>query len=68
MGLSQYENAISYLERALQLSGGIPEDMDYDMNYYLATAYFRNGQATTATVINPFFFIPVSMLFSLSAN
>ncbi|MCM1174663.1 MAG: tetratricopeptide repeat protein [Blautia sp.] len=48
MGLSQYENAIVYLERALQLSDGRPEDMDYDINYYLATAYFRNGQAEDA--------------------
>lgn len=48
MGLSQYEDAISYLERALQLSGGSPEDIDYDINYYLATAYYRNGQAEDA--------------------
>lgn len=48
MGLSQYENAVSYLEKALQLSSGSPEDMDYDINYYLATAYFRNGQAEDA--------------------
>ena len=48
MGLSQYEDAISYLEKALQLGSGIPDDMDYDINYYLATAYFRNGQAEDA--------------------
>lgn len=48
MGLSEYENAISYLEKALQLSDGSPKDMDFDINYYLATAYFRNGQASDA--------------------
>ncbi|MDE5932115.1 MAG: tetratricopeptide repeat protein [Lachnospiraceae bacterium] len=48
MGLSQYENAVSYFERALQLSDGTPKDIDYDINYYLATAYFRNGQAEDA--------------------
>lgn len=48
MGLSEYENAISYLEKALQLSDGSPKDMDFDINYYLATAYFRNGQANDA--------------------
>lgn len=51
MGLSQYEDAISYLEKALQLSKGIPEDMDYDINYYLATAYFRNGQMEDAVSV-----------------
>lgn len=44
MGLSEYEDAIAYFERTLQLSDGTPEDMDYDVNYYLATAYYRNGQ------------------------
>ena len=27
---------------------GKVEDMDFDMNYYLATAYFKNGQAQEA--------------------
>lgn len=48
MGLSQYEEAIAYLEKALQLSDGSIEDMDYDINYYLATAYYRNGQTEEA--------------------
>ncbi len=48
MGLSQYDSAAAWLEKALQLSDGRPEDMDYDINYYLATAYFRNGQAEEA--------------------
>lgn len=48
MGLSQYDNAVAYLERALQLSDGTLRDIDFDMNYYLATAYFRNGQAGEA--------------------
>lgn len=48
MGLSQYEDAIAYFERALQLSDGTVRDIDYDINYYLATAYFRNGQSDEA--------------------
>lgn len=48
MGLSEYENAIIYLEKALLLSDGSPKDMDFDINYYLAAAYFRNGQADDA--------------------
>lgn len=48
MGLSQYENAIAYLEKALRLGDGTVGSIDYDINYYLATAYFRNGQAQDA--------------------
>lgn len=48
MGLSQYGDAIAYLEKALSLSDGSLQDIDYDMNYYLATAYFRNGQPQDA--------------------
>lgn len=44
MGMSQYDEAIAYLERALQLGSVTPSDMDYDINYYLATAYYRNGR------------------------
>ena len=48
MGKTDYESAIAYLEAALKLSDGNVEDMDFDINYYLATAYFKNGQAQEA--------------------
>lgn len=48
MGLSRYDDAIPYLEKALRLGDGTVRDIDYDMNYYLATAYFRNGQEQEA--------------------
>lgn len=48
MGLTDYENAILYLEAALRLSDGNVEDMDFDMNYYLATAYYKNGRQAEA--------------------
>ncbi len=48
MGLSDYDKAIAYFERALQLSDGTPRSMDYDISYYLATAYYRNGQSDEA--------------------
>ncbi|MDD6810360.1 MAG: tetratricopeptide repeat protein [Lachnospiraceae bacterium] len=48
IGLTQYEDAIACLEKALQLSGGTPENMDFDINYYLATAYYRDGQPEKA--------------------
>ncbi len=48
MGLSRYEEAISFFERALLLSDGTVRDIDFDINYYLTTAYFRNGQTEDA--------------------
>lgn len=48
VGLTRYEDAIACFEKALQLSNGTPEDMDYDINYYLAAAYYRNGQKEDA--------------------
>ncbi len=48
MGMTDYENAVLYLEAALRLGDGSVEDMDFDMNYYLATAYYKNGQAAEA--------------------
>lgn len=48
MGKTDYASAITYLEAALKLSNGRVEDMDFDINYYLATAYFKNGQQAEA--------------------
>lgn len=48
MGLTRYEDAIVYLEAALHESGGRVEDMDFDINYYLATAYYKNGRPQDA--------------------
>lgn len=48
MGMSQYEDAITCFEKALELSDGRLREIDFDINYYLATAYYRNGQAQEA--------------------
>ncbi len=48
LGKTDYEAAIAYLETALRLGGGIVEDLDFDINYYLATAYYKNGQMEEA--------------------
>lgn len=48
MGMTHYEDAILYLEAALHESGGRVEDMDFDINYYLATAYYKSGRAEDA--------------------
>ena len=44
MGLADYESAIEAFLEALGSSNGILDSMDYDINYYLAAAYYKNGQ------------------------
>ena len=48
MGLTDYENAVVSLEKALALGGPVPDSLDFDINYYLATAYYKGGQAERA--------------------
>ena len=48
MGMTEYEEAIVYLEAALHAGGGKVEEIDFDINYYLATAYYKNGQLQNA--------------------
>lgn len=48
MGMTDYENAAASFEKALGQSSPHPDAMDYDINYYLATAYYRNGQVDKA--------------------
>lgn len=44
MGLARYEDAITSFLTALECSNGVLDDMDYDINYYLAATYYKNGQ------------------------
>ena len=44
MGLTEYDQAVEYFTQALELSDGWVQNVDYDMNYYLAAAYTKNGQ------------------------
>lgn len=44
LGKTDYEAAAAYLETALTLGGSRVEDLDFDINYYLATAYYKDGQ------------------------
>ena len=48
MGMTDYENAAASFEKALGQSSPRPDAMDFDINYYLATAYYRNGQVDKA--------------------
>ncbi len=48
MGLAEYDKAIEAFLQALGSSNGILDSMDYDINYYLAAAYYKNGQLKEA--------------------
>ena len=48
MGLTRYEEAAQSFEKALANSNILIDDMDYDINYYLATAYYKNGELDKA--------------------
>lgn len=51
LGKTDYGAAIDYLETALKLGSGWVEDLDFDINYYLATAYYKNGQLQQAVQV-----------------
>lgn len=51
VGMTEYETAIEELEQCLKLSDGFVEEMDYDVSFYLATAYFKNGNPAKAEEI-----------------
>lgn len=48
IGLSQYDKAVESLERALTYSDARLDQIDFDMNYYLATAYYKQGDLEKA--------------------
>lgn len=48
MGKTQYAEAAAAFETALSCSSGRPDSMDYDINYYLATAYYKQGETDKA--------------------
>lgn len=48
LGLTNYESAIANFERCLEISSSIPDAMVYDINYYLATAYYKTGRLEDA--------------------
>ena len=48
LGLAKYKEAIEQFVTALSYSDEFVDDFDFDTNYYLATAYFKNGQIEEA--------------------
>lgn len=51
LGLADYEHAIACFEEALHNSDGFIQPIDYDINFYLAAAYAKNGQLAEAEKI-----------------
>lgn len=48
MGLTRYEEAKTSFETALAQSNGKLSDVEYDVNYYLATTYYKLGEMDSA--------------------
>ncbi len=48
MGLTDYEQAVSCFQEALKSSNGLVEEIDFDLNYYLAAAYTKSGSYAEA--------------------
>jgi len=48
MGLTDYEQAVAFFETALAGSNGWVENVDFDLNFYLAAAYSKNGMYSEA--------------------
>lgn len=48
MGLTDYTAAVECFQEALAGSNGLIEDVDFDLNYYLAAAYTKSGQPEKA--------------------
>jgi len=48
LGLTKYDEAVAALEKCLASGSSVPDEMDYDVNYYLATAYYKAGRLEEA--------------------
>ncbi|MCM1539706.1 MAG: tetratricopeptide repeat protein [Blautia sp.] len=44
MGLTDYEQAVACFQQALSSSSGLVENVDFDLNYYMAAAYMKSGR------------------------
>ena len=51
LGLGKYPEAITAFENTLSMSKGILSNIDYDVNFYLATAYYKSGNIDEALKI-----------------
>lgn len=44
MGMTDYEQAITCFQQALSSSNGLVQNVDFDLNYYMAAAYVKSGR------------------------
>ncbi len=51
LGLADYEHAVEYLEKSLSLSSFLVDELDVDVNFYLATACEKMGNPAKAEEI-----------------
>jgi len=51
MGLTEYEQAAACFEEAIAGSNGLVQNVDFDLNYYLAAAYVKSGRNAEAEEI-----------------
>lgn len=51
MGMTDYENAIGAFEKSLANADMFPGDVEYDINYYLATAKYKNNDFAGAVEV-----------------
>ncbi len=51
MGLTDYGQAAAFFEEAIAGSSGMVQNLDFDLNYYLAAAYTKNGRYNEAESI-----------------
>lgn len=48
MGLTDYSQAIDCFKESLAASNGMVQNLDFDLNYYLAAAYYKSGDYQSA--------------------
>ena len=48
MGRMQYREALDTFKKALSYGGGVPDRIDFDINYYMASAFYLLGEKDAA--------------------
>lgn len=51
MGIGDYEAAVNAFDKALSYAGMFPGDLEYDINYYMAIAYYKMDEYDAAISI-----------------
>lgn len=51
LGMADYDNAVLYFEKALDNGGIFAGDLERDINFYMATALYKNGEPEEAETL-----------------